>query len=51
MRICIDGIIQEVEAPENEPAVQPTPSIEDELAEIKSGISRLTEMLTAFIKG
>ena len=51
MKICVDGIIQEVEAPENEPVVKPTPSIEEELADIKSGISRLTEMLTAFIKG
>lgn len=50
MKVCIDGIVQEVKAPENELIIQPPVSIEEELADIKSGINRLADMLSAFIK-
>ena len=51
MKISVDGIIQEVETPENEPVFEKPVTIEGELADIKAGLNKLTDMLSAFIKG
>ena len=51
MKVCIDGVIQEVEPMDNEIEVRTPPSIEDELAEIKLGINNLSDMLSTLIKG
>lgn len=50
MKMCIDGIIQEVETPENEPVFEKPATIEDELADIKTNVNKLVEMLTPLIK-
>ena len=51
MKVCIDGVIQEVEPLENEIEMHTPLSIEDELAEIKLGINNLSDMLSTLIKG
>lgn len=50
MKISIDGIIQDITPTENEPVFEKPVIIEDELAEIKTNVNKLVEMLTPLIK-
>ena len=50
MKVCIDGIIQDIIPPENEPVVEKPVFIEDEITEIKVSVNRLIELLTPIIK-
>ena len=50
MKVCIDGIIQEVEDTLKEPHFEPPKDINDEMAELKAGLSRLQSLVEPIVK-
>lgn len=50
MKVCIDGIIQEVEDTLEELRIEPPKDINDEVAELKQGFAKLEKMFEPLVK-
>lgn len=49
MKVCIDGVIREVEATQ-EPCIAPCRNINDDVAELKDGFKKLQALFEPLVK-